>query len=179
MKKVFILMLSLVALTACQPSAKKLSGEITSMENRLFTASAQGLTKESVDSLINKYEQFVKAYPKDTLAPVYLFKAAGVAMNTGNGEKAITLFEKVIKDYPTHPKASLAFFFKGYVEENYMKNLDQAKETYLLFLEKYPNSDFADDARASIENLGKSPEQMVKEFEAKQKADSLAATRKK
>lgn len=172
-------MLSLVALTACQPSAKKLSGEIASMENRLFSASAQGLTKESVDSLINKYEQFVKDYPKDTLAPVYLFKAAGVAMNTGNGGKAITLFEKVIKDYPTHPKAALAFFFKGYVEENYLKNLEKAKETYLLFLEKYPNSDFADDARASIENLGKSPEQMVKEFEAKQKADSVVAAQKK
>jgi len=33
------------------------------------------------------------------------------------------------------------------------------------FLEKYPDSDFADDARISLQNLGKSPEELIKELE--------------
>lgn len=179
MKQGFILILILAAFTACKPSRDKLSGDITMMEKRLFSPAVQGLSKASSDSLIAKYELFVKDYPKDSLAPAYLFKAAGMAMNTGDGPKASALFDRMIAEYPAHQKASLALFFKGYVQENLMKNLDLAKETYLLFIEKYPGNEFADDAQASIDNLGKTPEQMIREFEAKRIADSTAMARKK
>jgi outer membrane protein assembly factor BamD (BamD/ComL family) len=179
MKKYLLLVMAITALAACQPSKEKLSGNITAMENRLFSPSSQGLPKESVDSLVSDYESYVDRFPKDTLSPVYLFKAAGILMNMGNGAKAITLFDQLIKDYSSHPKAALALFFRGYVQENILRNLDQAKETYLLFIEKYPDNEFADDAQSSIDNLGKTPEQMVREFEAKRQADSLAAAQKK
>jgi outer membrane protein assembly factor BamD (BamD/ComL family) len=179
MKKYVLLILTLVAVTACQPSKEKLSGQISAMEKRLFSPTAQGLSRESVDSLVADYENYVKRFPEDSLAPAYLFKAAGVAMNTGNGGKAVELYDKLMKDHPSHPKAALALFFKGYVQENLLKNLDQAKETYLLFIEKYPDNEFADDAQASIDNLGKTPEQMIREFEAKRKADSLGMAQKK
>jgi outer membrane protein assembly factor BamD (BamD/ComL family) len=65
-------------------------------------------------------------------------------------------------------------FFKGYVYENLIRNLDKAKEIYLQFIEKYPESDFADDAQMALQNLGKTPEQMIKEFEERRKADSLS-----
>lgn len=179
MRKYFLLILILVSFTACQPSREKSSGQISAMENRLFAPSATGLAKESLDSLVTEYTDFATRFPDDTLAPVYLFKAAGVAMNTGDGGKAIGLFDKLMKEYPAHPKAALGLFFKGYVQENILKNLDQAKETYLIFIEKYPDNEFADDAQASIDNLGKTPEQMILEFEAKRKADSLAVAQKK
>lgn len=179
MNKYFFLVLSLALLTACKPSKEKLSGNIAAMENRLFSPSSQGLAKESVDSLVADYEEFVARFPKDTLSPGYLFKAAGILMNTGEGAKAISLFDRLIKDYPSHPKAALALFFKGYVQENILRNLDKAKETYLLFIEQYPENEFADDAQSSIDNLGKTPEQMIREFEAKRQADSLAAAQKK
>jgi outer membrane protein assembly factor BamD (BamD/ComL family) len=178
MKKLLILIAIVGVFTSCQPSREKLHGRITAMENRLFAPSAQAISKESADSLIGEYELFVKDYPKDSLSPAYLFKAAGMSMNTGDGAGAITYFDRVVNEYPSHPKASLALFFKGYVQENILRNLGQAKETYLLFLEKYPDNEFADDAKASIENLGKTPEQMIREFEAKNKADSAAAQKK-
>jgi outer membrane protein assembly factor BamD (BamD/ComL family) len=178
MKKYIFLFLAVVTLTSCQPSREKLNGRISAMENRLFAPSAQAISKESADSLISEYELFVKEFPKDSLAPAYLFKAAGMSMNTGDGPRAITFFDRVVKEYPAHPKAALALFFKGYVLENILRDLGQAKETYLLFLEKYPDNEFADDAKASIENLGKTPEQMIREFEAKSRADSAVAQKK-
>ena len=63
-------------------------------------------------------------------------------------------------------------FFKAYIYENQIKNLEKAKEIYLQFIEKYPNDDFAKDAKIALQNLGKSPEQMVREFEERRKADS-------
>lgn len=179
MKNYFLMILVMAALTSCQPSKEKMNGRIVAMEQRLFSESVQGLSKASADSLIADYELYVKDFPADSLSPSYLFKAAGLSMNTGDGAKAISLFDKMISDYPAHPKASLALFFKGYVQENLLKDLGKAKESYLLFIEKYPDNEFADDAKASIENLGKTPEQMIREFEAKRQADSAAMAQKK
>ena len=67
----------------------------------------------------------------------------------------------------------MCLFFKGFVYENMLKDLDKARETYLQFIEKYPKDDFADDAQMALLNLGKTPEMLIKEFEARQKADSL------
>jgi hypothetical protein len=64
-------------------------------------------------------------------------------------------------------------FLKGFVYENYLKNMDLAKKNYLLYIEKYPEGDYVKDARMSINNLGKTPDQMIMEFEAIQRYDSV------
>jgi tetratricopeptide (TPR) repeat protein len=177
MKSRFLILLPLMAglLVSCQPSRSKLNGRIRSMETRLFSPSGTGFSKASADSLADLYATFAGRFPDDSLAPDYLFKAAGICMNMQEGAKAIGYFDKILADYPKWEKAPFCLFFKGYVQENVLRNLDQAKETYLLFLEKYPDNDFSDDARAALDNLGKTPEQMVREFEARNKADSLAS----
>ena len=179
MKKILLALLALTIFTACGPSRDKLAGDIEKTEKRLFGQTDQSVSKEAIDSLMTSYEAFIQKYPDDTLSPVFLFKAGGIAMNSGYAEKAVASFDRLMKEYPAHEKAALGLFFKAFVQENLMQNLDQARETYLLFIEKYPGNEFADDARASVENLGKTPEQMIREFEAKQKADSAAAVQKK
>jgi outer membrane protein assembly factor BamD (BamD/ComL family) len=177
-KSLILLALSGALLTACAPSRDKQLGQISSMESRLFSPAATGFSQASADSLVDLYARFAKRFPSDSMAPHYLFKAGGVSMNLREGAKAIGFYDKILADYPAYSRAPLCLFFKGYVQENVMRNLDQAKETYLVFLEKYPNSDFADDAKAALQNLGKSPEQMVREFDARKKADSLASAGK-
>jgi TolA-binding protein len=54
----------------------------------------------------------------------------------------------------------------GFVQENDLNQLDKAKATYESFLAKYPNDpDFTDDAQNALKLLGKSPEEIIKEFE--------------
>jgi len=93
-------------------------------------------------------------------------------MNSGDGKTAIDCFDRYITSFPEGEKAAMCLFFKAFVYENLQRNMDKAKETYLLFVEKYPENDFADDAQMALQNLGKSPDQMVREFEARKKADS-------
>lgn len=178
MKPVFILSLLVLALASCQPSREKQEKKITAMENRLFSPTSTGFDKASADSLMRLYAEFIEKFPKDSLTPKYLFKAAGIAMNMGEGETAIKYFDKLYTEYPGDPKAPFCLFFKGYVQENVLHDYGLARGSYEMFLKKYPTNEFADDAQAAIENLGKSPEQMVKEFEAKQKADSAAVASK-
>ncbi|MFH1161644.1 MAG: tetratricopeptide repeat protein [bacterium] len=166
-RSVYFILLGLAGLiSACGPSQKKMEGNITSMEERLFS-SENGFSRAEGDSLIQLYQDYVNRYPGDSLAPGYLFKAATMLMNLQQGKKAVGLFAKFRATYPDHRNAPLCLFFTGYVQENIFGELGKAKATYTLFLKTYPNHDFADDAQASIDNLGKSPEEMIRQFEAK------------
>jgi TolA-binding protein len=175
MKNWVVLLFVSLFFLACSPSRQKQQKEIKSIENRLFGESSQGFNKASADTLINLYTGFADKYPEDSLTPGYLFKAANLAMTMQDGPQALTLFNRILTAYPDDPKSSMSLFFVAFVQENLMQNLDKAKETYLLFIEKYPESDFADDAQMSLMNLGKSLEQILQEREMKRKEDSARA----
>jgi TolA-binding protein len=164
-----LIVLAMLAIVSCKPSRDKLAGSITEMEKRMFASNAVTLDKQKADSLIAMFDDFVNRFPQDTLAATYTFLAAQVEMNMNNGPKAMEYFDRFLKQYPTNRKAPMAMFFQAFVQENLMHNLDKAKEIYLNFIEKYPTNEFADDAKMAVQNLGKSPEQLVREFEEKQK----------
>lgn len=125
--------------------------------------------------LIAAYDEFVKKYPKDTVSARFLFEAGRLSMNTNQGKDAVKYFDKVITDFPDYKKKPDCMFLKGFVYDELLKDLAKAKEAYLAFVAKYPSHELVDDAKASIDNLGKTPEQLIKEFEAKNKIDSLQA----
>jgi outer membrane protein assembly factor BamD (BamD/ComL family) len=172
-KNFLIFLLIPLIFTGCSPSRDKTVQQISAMEKRLFSPQSTSFDKAKWDSLIAQYEAFSKRFPKDSLVPSYTFNAANIAMNTNDGQKALALFEQIITRYPNYKKAPLCLFFKGYIYENLIHDLGKAKENYVQFIEKYPNNEFVSAAQASIKNLGKSPEQMVKEFEARRQADSI------
>ena len=173
-RSTILLLFGIFALLAgCTPSREKTIARINSLEKRLFAPESVNFDKTMADSLMVLYENFIKANPKDSLSPGYLFKAANIAMNAGDGGKALGLFDQYLQNYPDQKKAPMCLFFKGFVNENVLHNLDKAREAYLLFLEKYPTNDFAKDVTMALKNLGKTPEMLVREFEAQRKADSI------
>jgi outer membrane protein assembly factor BamD (BamD/ComL family) len=175
-KTTFLFLAGIIGLMAgCSPSREKTVNKILSLEKRLFSSEAYSFDKVKADSLLVLYKGFIKDHPKDSLAPGYLFKAANIEMNMGDGGKAIGLFDQYLQNYPDQKKAPMCLFFKGFVYENVLRDLDKARETYLLFIEKYPANDFAKDAKMALKNLGKTPDMLVKEFEVQRKADSIRA----
>ena len=74
-------------------------------------------------------------------------------------------------------------FLKAFIYDNNLKDIKKARTAYSDFIQKYPKHELTDDAMISMDNLGKTPEQIVKEFELKlkQKSDSatIAAGKKK
>lgn len=172
-KHLSLLFILLSAITSCKPSKEKSAAEINAFENRLFSPGSMGFSRASADSLLALYDAFIEDNPEDSLAPVYLFKAGSVAMNGGAGNRAVTYFDKYIQAFPQGPKAPLCLFFKAFAYENVVHDIEQARENYLRFIEKYPDNEFTDDAKLALMNLGKSPDQMVREFELQHKADSI------
>ena len=160
-------------MSGCSPSHDKQVARITELEKRLFSPEAVSFDKTKADSLIEMYDLFVQKFPKDTLSPGYLFRAANVAMNMENSGKSLALFDQYIQQYPDQPKTPMCLFFKAFIYENQTRDLDKARETYLLFIEKYPAHEFAEQSQLALKNLGKTPEMLVKEFEDQRRADSL------
>jgi len=159
--------------TGCKPSRDKTVLEIKNLETSLYSQQTMTLNKAKGDSLLKMYDDFITRFPADSLSPVYLFKATNLTITEGDGNKSLALLDQFVRNFPDHPKVPVCLFFKGYVYENILKNMDLAKKNYLLYIEKYPNGDFVKDAQMSIKNLGKTPEQMIMEFEAMQKLDSV------
>ena len=140
---------------------------ITELEQKAFADVDQFDTTMAL-ALVNNYSKFVAENPEDELSPNFLFKAGDMAMGLGRPHRAIDLFQKIISDYPDHDKVSFAMFLTAFIYEDQLKDLDKAKVTYEAFIEAYPDHDMTDAAKFSLKNLGKSPEDLIREFEENQ-----------
>jgi outer membrane protein assembly factor BamD (BamD/ComL family) len=174
MKKVILISVALMSMMACSGPNKSgdtkasLHDSIAVSEDNMFNNENKRITRDDALDLIRLYEKYADKYPEDTLAPVYLFRASDISMNLQQPVKTIDLFNKIMAKYPDYEKTPSVMFLKAFVYEDQLHDLNKAKKYYEEFLEKYPDSDFADDARISLQNLGKSPEELIKEFEEKQ-----------
>jgi TolA-binding protein len=141
---------------------EKLEGAVYSED---FVYDEKGL--EQATELMELYIEKANSNPESEMAPDYLFKAAELAMNLGISQQALNLYNNVIYTYPDYEKAPECLFLLAFIYENTLQNYGKAKELYEMFLVKYPDHDFADDAQFSLQYLGKSPEELMREFEEK------------
>jgi len=139
--------------------------QITRLEDELFSDTSKQINSRPMLELVKLYERFADANPDDPRSPEYLFKAADLSMNLRRSRKTLELFDKLIERYPYDVNTPTAWFLKGFVLEDQLKDYEEARKVYEEFLEKYPDSDFADDAEMSLRNLGKTPEELIREFE--------------
>jgi TolA-binding protein len=160
-----------IAVASCNQANKSAEPTIAQLEKELFDEEVifteEG--KQKALKLSQLYITYADENPLDTLSATYLFKAADITMNMGSAAKAIELYNRVIYSYPDFRKAPECLFLVAYIYENNFANYGKAKELYEQFIQLYPENEFADDASISIENMGKSPEELIKEFEAKNK----------
>lgn len=119
---------------------------------------------------VGKYLDFVNEHPKDTMSPIYLFKGAQISAQTGNMHVSIKMLDRLYTEYPDHADAPQSLFLKGFLAETQMADFKTAEKCYSEFLKRYPKHPLASDVAFSLKNLGKSPEQLLKELSD---ADSL------
>ena len=165
MKKIIVLLLIAGFFVGCNSNdpAKR----IEKLEEQAF-ATEKAIDPVVASDLVSAYCDFADANPDDTMTPEYLFKAVDVSMNLNEPQRTIYIIDKLVKEYPDYPRTQAALFIKAFIFETRYGNLDMAKKIYEQYLEMYPNGDFADDCKASIENLGLTPEELVKKFEAQE-----------
>ena len=142
----------------------ELLDKIDQNEKSLFSEKSARINKKSALELVEAYQQFANRFPKDTLTPEYLFKASDISMNLGRPQVTVNIFNRLISNYPDFNKISTCYFLRAFVYDDQLKDYVKAEKYYKEFLEKYPESEFADDAQMLMKNMGKSPEQLIKDF---------------
>jgi TolA-binding protein len=171
MKKTIILLFALmVMLSSCNFSGKEseikiVNDSIALLEKEIFDLNKDKLDYVKAKDLIALYEKAAELNPKSKDAPEYLFKAADLSINVQSPSETILIYDEILVDYPEYEKAPAVLFLKAFVYDDQLHDYVNAKKYYELFLEKYPNNEFTDDAEISLKNLGKTPEELIEEFQ--------------
>ena len=151
-----------------QPDSKEsFQQKISSAESRVLLQDGT-LLADSAQKLISLYSNYSDNYPQDSIATEYLFNAIDISLNLPQPQKTLQLIDRYLELYPQDSQAGTALFFKAFLYDQQLGDLDSAKQYYEQFLAQYPDHDFTDDAQAALKHLGKSPEELIKEFEANQ-----------
>ena len=175
MKNRFLFLL-LIALAACSGGRQQLLDEISEKEAIVTKSYEDVLDKSTAESLRQDYWTFADDYPDDSLAPKFLHKAAELSLAIDMTKDAVNTLDTLIERYPEYQFLPDALFFKGFIQENHMKDLAAAKKTYEVFLNRFPKHELAAQVAVTIENIGKSPEELVQEFMARtNQPDSTAS----
>jgi len=145
-------------------SMDNLEAEIVKREKVLNTDES-GIDSQKAADLMEAYFIYAVNFPNRANSADRMFKAAELAMSLNHTIQAIKYFAKVYDDYPDYEKRPYAMFLRAFVLENQARDYEQAKEVYEEFILLYPGHAMADDAKYSIQNMGKTPEQLIEEFE--------------
>jgi TolA-binding protein len=138
---------------------------IDSLENILFNGDGSLVDREAATHVIKVYAQYYQRHQPDPIAIDMLFKAGEVSMGIGDGRLAVKYFGTLSEKHPDFEKAPEAMFLMGFCEETLNGDLEQAKAFYENFIATHPKHVLAGDAKFSIENLGKSDDELIKMFE--------------
>ncbi len=154
-----VFLLSILLISGCGKSEQNYWDE--ALKNQ-----KEGKYAEAVAS----YETLVKEYPQSEKAVKSLFEAAKIYQQKviknldqkQSLQKAIETYDKIFKEYFNSPEAHKALFMKAFIQANELQDYDAAKQTYQLFLQKFPNDEMTPSAKAELETIGLAPEEILK-----------------
>ena len=164
MKKIFSIAIGMALLAACSHKPEpltydQLADSILNLEEALHSRDVNADTTKA-NLIVDLYTQFATQYPEDSLAPIYLMRAAEIDINMGNFEPAVSLLDSVILLYPGFEDVAGCQFMKGWAYE-LNQQYDLAREAYTEFVTNYPDHFLAADTRKMLPYVGMTPEEQL------------------
>jgi len=157
--KILLVVLILLIGMACSNSSDK----------EKFDKAQQLVMQDKIDEAIKEYSILIKEYPRSNFTPTAIFEIAKLyqqkaglsSEKNSNIEKAASNYLEVFKNYERSKEAPQALFMTAFLYANELEKMDSAKILYNQFLKKYPDNEMAVSARAELDNLGLSPEEIL------------------
>lgn len=159
-KFLITIFLSIILLSCSSKSDKELFNKATELTKQ----------KKYSDAVVI-FKQIADEFPKSDNAINSLFEIAKIYQGqiiksidpNESLKKSVEIYKSIYEKYPNSDKAPDAIFMSGFILANELKDYKAAKESYELYLSKYPNGELADDAKVELANLGKTPEEILKD----------------
>lgn len=167
MKKYLFLVLVPLLIISCSKTS----------DQEYFDQAKKLLDENKITEAVTSLESLVSEYPESEIAPQALVQLAQIYQNQldknikpkESFEKAEEYFMQVYEKYPDSEEAPKALFMSGFILANDLQNYDKATTSYNLFLEKYPSHPLAVSAKEELDNMGLTPEEILKRTETVQK----------
>ena len=93
------------------------------------------------------------AFSNRTILDDVYWLEANMRMKRGEFDEAINLLQRIMTEYPDDILTDDAYFLQGEIYERQLKKTDKAMEIYREFLNKYPGSVYAAEARKRYRTL--------------------------
>jgi outer membrane protein assembly factor BamD (BamD/ComL family) len=132
-------------------SAGEALKEFASIELSLF----QNKTDEALKKIemLKQGKNDSSTFSNQTILDDVYWLEANIRMKKGEFQKALGLLQNIIDQYGSDILADDAFFLQGEIYERHLKDSTRAMEIYREFLNKFPGSVYAAEARKRFRNL--------------------------
>lgn len=147
------------------PAQKDLAKQITDFEKELYAS--QELNEDKAKKMVSLYELYHQNYFKDQTCADYLFKAGELTENINQPYRSIGFYTKCYEEYPAFKLSAECLFRMANLYDYKLSNYIKAKALYQEVQVKFSKSPWAKDAAAAIVLMGKSDQEMIKDFEKK------------
>ena len=144
---------------------------IAAMEDSLFDQ--DGFDMRQAQALVDVYKRYVLTFQRDTILPEYLFRAANVCRSMGDPQQTIMLYDRILQEYPSWEKLPDVAYLKAFVIDTDLGQKGEARRAYQRVINYFPDHPFAADARAMIDNLELTDQQLIERFQQMEK-DTVA-----
>lgn len=163
--KIFTIFLLSLILSACSAFKDKDTIDLNVSAKTLYSQAKKELDSGNYEKAIKRYEALQARYPYGKYSQQAGLELAFAYYKYEEPAPAIAAADRFIKLYPTHPYVDYAYYLKGLADfkdkTNFMERLfnsydfsdrdpSAALDSFDAFselVERYPNSDYAEDAR--------------------------------
>jgi len=130
-------------------------------EDELWQKAELAKAAHNADSAIVLCQTLLSNYPEGKNAPAALFLIAESYNAKSDFHTAVNYYAAFAKKYPDLNATPLAMFFVGFIYNNNLQMPDSAKIAYQNFIAKFPTHDLAKSAQFELDNLGKTPDEII------------------
>ncbi|HEY0030500.1 MAG TPA: tetratricopeptide repeat protein [Bacteroidia bacterium] len=146
-------------------SIPEIQNKIKALEAEMH--SSMEINNATAANAIKLYHDYAKMYPEDSITPDYLFKAAEIATAVQQYPQALNDYETITEKYPSYKLMQESLFLQASLLDHYLNDDIKAEGVYEELIKKYPTGIYAVDAKAAIQNLGKTDAELHEEFKRK------------
>ena len=126
------------------------------------------------------YSKFMEEYPKDSVVPEMMIKQAILqASYIGETAMAVKTLEKIVDNFPKSVQAPQGLFLAGDYYQYKLQDLAAARRCYQKMIDQYPKDPLTVQAKVLIENLGKTPEELLDAILDKRAEEDKTTTKAK
>jgi len=179
-----------------KPDDQKKRARISELLGKLNSDSNKNrIDRHYAKQLLKTYLDYCNLYPEDEFSPIYCFDGAKLASQLDESLLAIELWLRIFEDYKKfkyYPETVLMLAIeyemkmpvflqnhnivqkenpalKKVIKFDFKKKnwLKESEKMYKYFLKKYPKHELADQAKTSLKYLGKSPNEVIADFQKK------------